>query len=37
MNRFIAYINTRRPEAIEHAIGLLGWLEELGEYLPLRP
>ena len=29
MNRFIGYINTRRPEAIEHAIELLGWLEEM--------
>ena len=30
MTRFIAYINTRRPEAIEHGKELLGWLEELG-------
>ncbi len=29
MNRFIGYINTRRPEAIEYAIELLGWLEEM--------
>ena len=30
MTRFIAYINTRRPEAIEHGKELLGWLEKLG-------
>ena len=30
MTRFIAYINTRRPEAIEHGKELLGWFEELG-------
>ena len=30
MNRFIVYINTRRPEAIGHATELMGWLEEIG-------
>ena len=37
MNRFIAYINTRRPEAIEHAIGLLGWFEEMGNICYFAP
>lgn len=30
MTRFIAYINTRRPEAIEHGKELLKWLEGIG-------
>ena len=29
MTRFIAYINTRRPEALQHAVELLDWLEEM--------
>ncbi|MDP6341066.1 MAG: NAD(+)/NADH kinase, partial [Acidimicrobiales bacterium] len=37
MNRFIAYINTRRPEAIDHAIGLLGWFEEMGNICHFAP
>ena len=37
MNRFIGYINTRRPEAIEHAIELLAWLEGAGNSCHFAP
>ncbi len=30
MTRFVAYINTRRPEAVEHGKELVHWLEDRG-------